>query len=163
VSNAVAWEERKAVGDELERRVREELERRVWTVAEWGQAILPTTIREAVSQTPWRNFPELVATRHGDLVAIDCKDRMHGTQSDRYAIKRDCVAFGLQFHAAFGVPVFYVFGNLGVLTPQEVSSYGTIGPRGLRGRGGSYYLVSGRLGHRFDDVFGAGVDRGMAA
>jgi Holliday junction resolvase len=157
------WEERKAAGDELERRVREELERRGWTVAEWGQAILPAAIRAAVSRTPWRHFSDLVATRDGDLVAIDCKDRMASTQTGRYAIKRDCVSFGLQFHAAFGVPVFYVFGNLGVLTPQEVSSYGTIGPRGLWGRGGSYYLVSGRLGHRFDDVFGAGTDLGMVA
>lgn len=81
-------------------------------------------------------------------------------QSDRYAVNRDCVSFGLQFLAAFGIPVFYVFGNLGVLIPTEVQAYGTIGPRV---RGGAYYLIPGRLGHHFDDVFGAGEEWSRSA
>ena len=52
---------------------------------------------------------------------------MRSTETGRYAISRECVAFGLQFVAAFGIPVYYVFGNLGVLCPTEVMSYGTIG------------------------------------
>lgn len=156
------WNERKAVGDAHEQRVAEELEARGWEVAPWGQGTLPPGIRTALSQSDsrWRHFPDLVAARDGDVITVDAKDRMRSTQSDRYAVKRDCVSFGLQFLAAFGIPVFYVFGNLGVLSPAEVTSYGTVGPRV---RGGAYYLVSGRLARHFDDMFGAPIARDQAA
>lgn len=156
------WEQRKSVGDVHERRVIEELRSRGWEVAPWGQGILPDKIRNALSRSEsrWRHFPDLVAARDGEVITIDAKDRMRSTESDRYAIKRDCVSFGLQFLAAFGIPVFYVFGNLGVLTPSEVSSYGTVGPRA---RGGAYYLINGRLAHHFDDVFGMPAARNAAA
>lgn len=75
---------------------------------------------------------------------------MRSTQTDRYAISRSCVSAGLHI-ITFGPPLFYVFGNLGVLTPSEVMAYGTLGPRA---RGGAYYLIPGRLAHHFDDVFG---------
>lgn len=145
------WNDRKQVGDIHEERVGKELFERRWAVDPWGQAILSEPIRKAVSRTRWKNFPDLVAARDGDLVAIDAKDRMSSAETGRYAISRECVSFGIQFVAAFGVPIFYVFGNLGVLTPQEVMSYGSTGARGM---GGSYYLVNGRLAHQFDDVFG---------
>jgi hypothetical protein len=79
---------------------------------------------------------------------------MHSTATGRYAVSRECVAFGLQFYAAFALPLFYVFGNLGVMCPTEISSYGQLGPRAT---GGAYYLVDGRLAHIFDDVFGEPV------
>ena len=156
------WHERKTVGDAHEQRVTGELLFRGWEVAPWGQGILPDKIREALgrSDSRWRHFPDLVAARDGDVITIDAKDRIRSTESDRYAIKRECVSFGLQFLAAFGIPVFYVFGNLGVLTPSEVSTYGTAGPRV---RGGSYYLINSRLSHHFDDVFGAPIANDQAA
>ncbi|MDF5758627.1 hypothetical protein [Spongiactinospora sp. TRM90649] len=126
----------------------------------WGQAILSEPIRRAISRTRWAHFPDLVAVRDGDLVAIDAKDRISSADTGRYAISQKCVSFGIQFIAAFGVPIFYVLGNLGVLTPHEVLAYGTAGTRGL---GGSYYLVNGRLAHQFDDVFGHPVQRDEAA
>lgn len=147
------WEQRKAVGDAHEARVAGEFEQLGWDVAAWGQSVLTAPIREALSlsNSRWRYFPDLVAARQGDIVTIDGKDKMYSTQSDRYAISVKCVSFGLQFLAAFDIPLFYVFGNMGVLTPTEVKSYGTLGPRG---RGGAYYLVPGRLAHPFGDVFG---------
>lgn len=154
------WNARKAVGDAHEERVSQELGTRGWAADPWGQAILSKPIRRAVSRTRWKNFPDLVAARDGDLVAIDAKDRMSSAETGRYAISRECVSFGIQFVAAFGVPIFYVFGNLGVLTPQEVMSYGSTGPRGM---GGSYYLVNGRLAHQFDDVFGTPLKHDVAA
>jgi hypothetical protein len=155
-----SWNNRQQVGDAHESRVQKELASRRWAVDPWGQAILSEPIRKAVSRTRWKNFPDLVAARDGDLVAIDAKDRMSSAETGRYAISRECVSFGLQFVAAFGVPIFYVFGNLGVLTPQEVMSYGSTGARGM---GGSYYLVNGRLAHQFDDVFGTPIALGEAA
>lgn len=85
---------------------------------------------------------------------------MSSADTGRYAISRECVNFGIQFVAAFGVPIFYVFGNLGVLTPQEVMAYGSTGVRAM---GGSYYLVDGRLARQFDDVFGRPVNTNAAA
>jgi Holliday junction resolvase len=154
------WSERKTVGDQHEQRVAVELRSRGWEVAPWGQGMLPDAIRQAASRTTWANCPDLIAARDGDLVTIDCKDRMSSSETGRYAIARKCVSFGLQFVASFGIPTFYVFGNLGVLTPWEVMAYGSVGPRGL---GGSYYLVNGRLAHQFDDVFGAPTVHDTAA
>ncbi|OLT13020.1 hypothetical protein BJF79_03730 [Actinomadura sp. CNU-125] len=157
-----AWNDRIRVGEAHELRVTEALRASGWNVAPWGQGILPPRIQDALSHSNsrWRYFPDLVAARDGDVVTIDAKDRMRSTHSNRYAVKRDCVSFGLQFLAAFELPVFYVFGNLSVLTPTEVQTYGTVGPRS---HGGAYYLVPDRLGHHFDDVFGDVHSRGQVA
>ncbi|MEO3860895.1 hypothetical protein [Acrocarpospora sp. B8E8] len=157
------WTDRKAIGDAHEERVARELESRGWTVAPWGQGIMPAPIQTAItrSRTRFKHFPDLIAAREGDILTIDAKDRMSSAETGRYAISRDCISFGLQFVAAFGLPVFYVFGNLGVLTPTEVMSYGRVNPRGVGG--GAYHLVNGRLAHQFDDVFGAPAIRDQAA
>lgn len=156
------WEQRKAAGDALEQWVAKELEDRGWEVTPYGQGTLPAGTRSAISAGgyPWRYAPDLFASRDGDVVAVDAKDRMRSTQSDRYALKKDCVTFGIGFVAMSGVPIFYVFGNLGVLAPTEVQAYGSLGPRA---RGGAYYLVPGRLGHHFDDVFGSKAAQERAA
>ena len=147
------FDERLSAGTSHEQRVAEELEKRGWTVTPWGQGILPAQTRWAIreARTRFRHFPDLIASRAGEIVTIDAKERMQSTDTGRYAIHRECVQFGLQFLAAFDLPVYYVFGNLGVLCPTEVASYGRIGPRAT---GGAYYLVNGRLAHIFDDVFG---------
>lgn len=149
------FDERLAVGNAHERRVATELEARGWLVTEWGQGMLPAptrwAIREARSQ--FRFFPDMIASRaHGEVIAIDAKDCMRSTETGRYAISRDCVAFGLQFFAAFGIPLFYVCGsNLGTFTPTEIASYGQVGPRATNG---AYYLISIHFGRVFDDIFG---------
>lgn len=144
---------RLAVGSILEQRVKNELETRRWTVDPWGQGTLSEPIRAALqrSDSRLRFLPDLIAARDGEPVTIDCKDRMRSTDTGRYAIKKESVNFGLQL-AALGVPMFYVFGNLGVLVPGEVASYGRMGPRATGG--GAYYLVGEHLARRFDDVFG---------
>lgn len=144
---------RKPVGDAHELRVAAEFRRCGWVTGEWGQAVLPVPVREALvaSRSRWRYFPDLVAARGGEVVTVDAKDRLASATSDRYAVSRECVSFGLQFMAAFGLPVFYVFGDLRVLTPQEVMTFGTLGPRS---HAGAYYLVSSRVGRGFSMVFG---------
>ena len=144
---------RLALGQKHERRVADELRRRRWTVDEWGQGVLSGPIRDAIrrSDSRLRFLPDLIAAQDGELVTIDCKDRMQSADTGRYAVSRNCVNFGLQL-AALGVAVFYVFGDLGVLVPTEVMSYGRIGP--TRSVGGAYFLVSSRFLHNFDEVFG---------
>jgi hypothetical protein len=147
------FEARLATGKDHETRVTSELEQRGWTVTQWGQGILPDVTRWAIreARSRFRYFPDLVAARPGEIATIDAKECMHSTETGRYAVSRECVAFGLQFYAAFGLPLYYVFGNLGVLCPTEISSYGRVGPRST---GGAYYLVNGHFAHIFDDVFG---------
>jgi len=154
--------DRLATGISLEARVAAELRRNGWTVTQWGQGILPDEVRRAIRETGsrFRHFPDMVAARAGEVITVDAKDHMHSTDTGRYAVSRECVAFGLQFYAAFNLPVFYVFGNMGVLCPTEIMSYGQIGPRST---GGAYYLVSGRMARIFDDVFGQQASGGLAA
>lgn len=149
-----SFSDRLSFGEQHEKRVRAELEERGWEVTPWGQAIVPEFTRRVIHEAApkFGHEPDLVAARAGEFVAIDAKDRMHSTETGRYAVSRSCVDFGLQYVGAFGVPLFYVFGNLGVLCPTEIRSYGMLGPRAT---GGAYYLVPERLAHHFDDVFGS--------
>jgi hypothetical protein len=148
------FQERLTAGLAHEQRVATKMEALGWTVSTWGQGILPEGTRWAIreARSRFRHFPDLVASRPGEIVAIDAKDNMYSTGTGRYAVSRECVAFGLQFYAAFEIPLFYVFGNMGVLCPTEIASYGQIGPRATSG---AYYLVSGRMGRDLTDVFGS--------
>jgi len=85
-------------------------------------------------------------------VAIDAKTSLPSTTSDRYAVSRACVRAGLVFTGTNApMPLFYVFGDLRVLTPAEVAHYAA---DSWRPSGGSYHLVSTLRAHRFDEVFG---------
>ncbi|MFH9015308.1 hypothetical protein ACH4C6_28535 [Streptomyces sp. NPDC017943] len=149
------WQDRKAVGDTHERRVAAALRARGWTVHPCGQGTYPPAIREALRQTrsALRQFPDLIAARGSDLITIDAKDRMPSTHTDRYAISTDTVNAGLLFTAAHApTPLYYVFGDLKVLTPAEIVHYAA---HALRHRSGSFHLVRTEQAHPFDDVFGA--------
>lgn len=64
---------------------------------------------------------------------------MSSTDSDRYAVSRDTVTAGLFFTAAHApTPLYYVFGDLKVLTPAEVVHYTA---HALRHRSGAFHLV----------------------
>ncbi|WP_241746492.1 hypothetical protein [Streptomyces lydicus] len=112
-------------------------------------------MRDALSRTgsALRQFPDLIAARGTDLVTIDAKDRMPSTDSDRYAISTDTVNASLLFTAAHApTPLYYVFGDLKVLTPAEVLHYTA---HALRHRSGAFHLVRTKGAHHFDDVFGS--------
>lgn len=153
--------ERLAAGQVHEHRVRRELEQRGWEVTAWGQGILPEATRRALaaSGSGFRHFPDLIAAQAGQAAVIDAKDRARSTRTSRYAVARSCVSFGLQFTAAFGLSVYYVFGNLSVLCPAEVMAYGTASAD--RGSG-AYYLIPEHTARHFDDVFGPPGPQGTA-
>jgi Holliday junction resolvase len=149
------WQDRQAIGDAHERRLAAALRTRGWTVHPCGQGTFPPTVREALRRTrsALRQFPDLIAARGADLVTIDVKDRMPSTDTDRYAISKDAVNAGLLFTAAHApTPLYYVFGDLKVLTPAEVVHYTA---HALRHRSGAFHLVRTEQAHRFDDVFGS--------
>lgn len=148
------WTERKEVGDGHEKRVIQALQARGWTVHACGQGTYPAPIQEALRRTrsALRQFPDLIAARGTDLVTIDAKDRMPSSHSHRYAISTATVNAGLFFTATHApTPLYYVLGDMKVLTPAEVLHY-TV--HALRHRSGAYHLVSSHRAHPFDEVFG---------
>ncbi|GAA3802172.1 hypothetical protein ACFS5L_45475 [Streptomyces phyllanthi] len=149
------WQDRQAIGEAHERRVAAALRARGWTVQPCGQGTYPPAVREALRRTrsALRQFPDLIAARGSDLITIDAKDCMPSTDTDRYAISKDTVNAGLLFTAAHApTPLYYVFGDLKVLTPAEVVHYTA---HALRHRSGAFHLVCTERAHRFDDVFGS--------
>ena len=148
------WLARRTIGDQHEHTVKRALEARGWTVHPCGQGTYPVPIQQALCHTPsaLRYFPDLIAARGSELVTIDAKARMPSTTSRNYAISHKCALAGLQFMGVHApVPLYYVLGDLCVLTPAEVL-YGTF--HTLRPTSGAYHLVSSRLAFPFDDVFG---------
>ncbi|GEB60083.1 hypothetical protein GCM10017674_75670 [Streptomyces gardneri] len=148
------WQHRKAVGDMHEHRVAHALRARGWTVHPCGQGTYPEVVREALRRTrsALRQFPDLIAARAGEIVTIDAKDRMPSTDTNRYSISTSTVNAGLQFTAVHApTPLYYVFGDLKVLTPAEVLHYTE---HALRHSSGAYHLVSTCHAHSFDNVFG---------
>ncbi|MFB7827384.1 hypothetical protein [Streptomyces hydrogenans] len=142
------------IGDAHEARVAKALQAHGWTVQSCGQGTYQPAIRQALSSTgsALRWFPDLIAARDGDLITIDAKDRMPSTHTDRYAISAKSLNAGLLFTAAHApTPLYYVFGDLKVLTPAEILHYTT---HALRQWSGTYHLVSSRRAHTFDSVFG---------
>lgn len=151
------WQERKATGDRHEALVMGALEARGWSVHPCGQDTYPLAVQQALGRTDsaLRYFPDLLAARGREVVAVDCKARMSSTHTGRFAISRTCLRAGLQFVGVNApLPLFYVFGDLSILTPSEVMHYCSIG---LRHPGGSYYLVDTSGAHQFDEVFGEGM------
>lgn len=150
----IDWQTRKEVGDQHEQYLARELEKLGWTVHLCGQGTWPTTIQRALQRgdSALRQFPDLLAARGNDLVAIDAKTRLPSTTSNRYAVSRKCVTAGLQFLGANApTPLYYVFGDLRVLTPVEVMHYSN---HALRHTSGAYYLINTHQAHSFDEVFG---------
>jgi hypothetical protein len=148
------WTARKAVGDQHEQQVMGELRARGWEVHPFGQGTYPPMIKAALQLTdsPLRHLPDMLAARGATVVTIDAKTSMRSRTSDRYAISAKCLLAGLQFTGMNApVPLYYVFGDLTVLTPADVMYYRC---HGQQQPTGSYYLVSTSQAYRFNDVFG---------
>jgi len=148
-----SWAGRKAVGDAHEERVRRELERRGWTVMPYGQGTWPEPIRAALRRTEsvMRWEPDLLIAQGSTLRLIDCKAAMRGEDAFMYSISRKALRAHVRMFAERDLPIFYVFDNLGVLTPPEVmqnSRLETIGDAG------GYLSISSGYPRPFDDVFG---------
>ncbi|MEU5810712.1 hypothetical protein [Streptomyces sp. NPDC047718] len=149
------WQDRRAVGDLHEARVADALRARGWTVQPCGQGTYLPAIRHALARTGsvLRYFPDLIAARGGELVTIDAKDRMPSTHSRRYAISTATANAGLLFTATHApTPLYYVFGDLKVLTPAEVLHY-TAHTRSPSS--GAWLMIATDRAHAFDEVFGA--------
>jgi hypothetical protein len=151
-----SWTARKGVGDVFEARVAGELTARGWAVDPWGQGTLSVAVSASLRRTDssLRWAPDLLAARDDLVAMIDCKARMTSRNTGRHAVERAAVKAHLQFAALFDLPFYYVFDNLGVLTPLDVRGAGQAGPNSRVGSGAAYYLVSTALDRDFTEVFG---------
>lgn len=159
-----SFQRRKAVGDAHEQRVAQELTRRGWHVDPWGQGMLSNSICMALRSTgsSLRWLPDLIAAKDQQIAMIDCKSRMTSRATSRHAVENSVVTAHLQLVAWALLPVYYVFDNLDVLTPYDVLTNSTRGPRTRAGSGTAYLLIPTARALSFDDVFGAasGADSG---
>lgn len=151
------WDQRKRIGDALERGVTAALRDRGWHVNEWGQGVLDAPVRRALRGTDSfaRWTPDLVAARDLTVCFIDCKANMTGGSRRRHAIERAAVQAHLQFVAWNNLPVYYVFDDLGVATPYDVLMASQPGPTPRIGSGAPYLLISAVHDRPFDSIFGA--------
>ncbi|MFG2825646.1 hypothetical protein ACGFX4_40230 [Kitasatospora sp. NPDC048365] len=148
------WTTRKEIGDQHEQRVARELRHRGWTVHPFGQGTYPTAIQNALRLTnsPLRQLPDMIAANGNRIVCIDAKTSLHSTTSNRYAVSRASVQAGLQFTGLNApVPLYYVFGDLRVLTPSDIAHHSD---HGDEHPGGSYFLISTHFARPFESVFG---------
>lgn len=152
-----SFQQRKAIGDAQEHYVAEQLTLRGWEVNFWGQGLLTRNLRDALRGTDSfiRWIPDLIASKGKELVLIDCKSRMTSRNTGRHAVERAAVHAHLQLVAWTGLPVYYVFDDLGVLAPHDVLIAGQEGPHSVVGSGSPYFLISGSIARRFDVLFGA--------
>ncbi|MFI0487481.1 hypothetical protein [Actinomadura sp. 9N215] len=151
-----SWRARKTLGNRLEEHVAHELTSRGWAVDHWGQGVIAAAVSKVLRRTDssLRWAPDLLAARQDTVVMIDCKASMTSRATGKHAVERAAVKAHLQFAALFDLPLYYVFDNLGVLTPMDVCGIGHLGPHTRVGSGAPYYLVSTTTDRAFNDVFG---------
>ena len=114
---------RKAAGDTHQNRVQTELEKRGWTVDKWGQDILSDEVSRALRRTDstMRWEPDFVTACGSTIRFVDAKGSLRGGgNTDRNFVSSRSIAAHLRLSAERDIPVYYVFGDLGVLTPAEV-------------------------------------------
>ncbi|MEV1315415.1 hypothetical protein AB0J14_04940 [Micromonospora arborensis] len=147
------WAARKAVGDDHEHRIARELELRLWTVAPYGQGVLPDSIRRALGTTEsqMRWDPDLVACQGSTLALIDGKCSMRGEAAHTFTVSRKALRAHVRMWAERDLPIYYVFANMGVATPAEVLQFCRLSSVG---EAGGYVSFPAGLPRPFDEVFG---------
>ncbi len=161
MSNVIAmrrYAARKEAGDAHEQTIREQLRARNWIVSEAGQGVLHPAVRAVLQTTesPYRHEPDMIAVRGCEIAVIDGKGTVSG--GPNYTINRRSLAALRRFAAYHDLPVYCVFDDLRVLTPEEVVT--AAGLTRLDGAG-AYLRVPRGLGRPFDAVFGARSRAGL--
>lgn len=149
-----SFQERLAIGSEHEHHVAEELALRGWASSECGQGCWAEAVRHALRNTDSgiRWTPDLITARDDAVVLVDAKTTT-SPQTGRHTVSRDAVRAQRQLATIWDIPIYYVFSDLGVMTPEEVIQTG--GQHIAVGRRGPFYFIPAELCTPFDEVFGA--------
>jgi hypothetical protein len=68
-----------------------------------------------------RWLPDLLAIKDRVALLVDCKAQMTSRATRRHTVEGATVRSHLQMAVSFDIAVYYVFDDLGVLTPMDVS------------------------------------------
>jgi len=152
------WDLRSRVAADHEQHVADELRRRGYRVEPWGLGTFRPVCKAMIQacDSPLRYLPDLIAAPRNQphrAVLIDCKAQLRDAADER-AIEQDCADAGLALAAAARLPIWYVFSDLAVSSPQDVLATGRLTPPGPNGSGSFYYRVPRALDRDFDAVFG---------
>lgn len=166
----MSFDARLATGRELEGRVLAALGERGWTAEPFGQSLLSADIRGQMRRvsppTPVRWMPDIIATKprltRMALVFIDAKAGEAYQTTGNYDIEAAALETAERWSTfARSCHFFFVFDDLGVLTPRTVRDHGRIGTFRGRGSGTPFVLVDTGHAVSFDAVFGRTSPRGI--
>lgn len=159
---------------EWEQGLIERLRKRGWLAGPFGQAQIPDEMRPHLwrwlddygRSTLLRWTPDIIAVKPSSadpfVCLIDAKTESEKNQrSENYSVEINAVDAGLAIVRDWHMPLFYMWPDLGVLTPHIVANRWNRKMDG-NGAGGSqtaYYLVAKRWAMKAADVFPAVAER----
>ena len=133
-----------------------------WDVSAFGSGLLDDPVRTALKvfrddygrPSGLRWLPDLVASRDGRVVLVDAKAERVNT--DNYAIPQRALEVGRVLVDRLHTPLFYVWPDGGVLTPDTVtvSWHTRHSGAGTAGSGNPFVLVDKRWAAKAHQVFG---------
>jgi len=147
----------------------EKLRDRGWLAAPFGQAQVPTEMRPHLARwlddyghaTLLRWTPDIIAvkpTAKPSVCLIDAKTENDGNAaSPNYSVEINAVDAGLTIVRDWHMPLFYVWEDGGVLSPQGVVNRWNrkLDGAGSAGSGTAFYLVAKRWARPFPEMFSA--------
>ncbi len=152
------WDSRRRIGGDHEQVVADRLRQQDWIVQPWGMDTLHPTSRALIHAcgSPAAHLPDLMAAPRSQphkVVLIDCKAQSVAGETER-AIATGCVFAQLRLSGTLELPLWYVFSDLAVSSPQDVIHSGRLVPAGPNsGSGDMHFRVPRTLDREFDSVF----------
>ena len=140
-----------------------ELRARGWTAEPFGQSLLTADLRDQMRDvdppTPVRWMADIIAARpratRMALAFIDAKAGEKYRSTGNYDIEVSALNSAEMFLTfARGCHYFFVFDDLGVLTPRAVRAHGVLGKDRGRGSGTPFVVINTGHAVPFDTVFG---------
>lgn len=150
------FHDRKASADEFERLVIERLILNGWHSEPFGQAMLSEQSRTLLkrSKTLLRWMPDIItakAFKNGKVTVALIDAKICGNDQPNHSVEiaaLEAAEFFLKI-----IPVYFVFSNWKVLTPDDVKNYGWEGRFKGSGSGTPFLLFEKHAGVDFDSVF----------
>lgn len=155
-----------------EKELIEILQGRGWLAAPFGQAQVPQDMRSHLRR--WRDnygrptllrwTPDIIAVKPDAdpfVCLIDAKTESEKNRdSDNYSVEVNAVDAGLAIVRDWHTPLFYVWKDAGVLTPQSVSNRWNrkLDGAGTQGSETAFYLVAKRWADKASNIFPSAKD-----
>lgn len=146
--------------DDHETQVIEALRRRDWNAQKFGQAQLTELTRSHLRciKTSVRWMPDIIATKQTGLkttaACIDAKGGRTYLRTENHDVQSDALLAAEKWAQYSGLPVYFVFRDWGVVTPDDVRTHAWDGQYNGRGSGTPFKVFPTQLCSSFDVVFG---------